>query len=215
MTLIIYCHPSKTSHNYKILQRVKKVLDSKRRKYEVLNLYKMNFNAYYSREEYERVKMHIRTTDKDVEKMHQKILRAKTLIFIYPTWWYGMPARLKGFFDRCFSPGFAYKFFPVNKFTYFMGHLLSYIPGVRYLMQPMLVTHMLKIKKAYIFRTYGGPSSGKRIFDNANAALENVMLRFLGITDITIHELFNIDNKEIFSPEREDKYLNHIEKILS
>ena len=33
---------------------------------------------------------------------------ADTLIFIYPTWWYGLPAILKGWLDRVFLPGTAF-----------------------------------------------------------------------------------------------------------
>jgi NAD(P)H dehydrogenase (quinone) len=28
-----------------------------------------------------------------------------TLIFVYPTWWYGLPAMLKGWLDRVLVPG--------------------------------------------------------------------------------------------------------------
>lgn len=35
---------------------------------------------------------------------------AEHLVFIYPTWWGGLPALLKGFIDRTFLPGFAFKY---------------------------------------------------------------------------------------------------------
>lgn len=31
-----------------------------------------------------------------------------TLIFVYPTWWYGLPAMLKGWLDRVLLPGVAF-----------------------------------------------------------------------------------------------------------
>lgn len=38
-----------------------------------------------------------------------KILWADHLVWIYPIWWASMPAILKGFIDRVFLPGFAFK----------------------------------------------------------------------------------------------------------
>jgi len=35
---------------------------------------------------------------------------ADHLVFVYPTWWGAMPAILKGFIDRVFLPGFAFKY---------------------------------------------------------------------------------------------------------
>lgn len=41
----------------------------------------------------------------------QELIRwADHLVFVYPTWWGTVPAVLKGFFDRVFLPGFAYKY---------------------------------------------------------------------------------------------------------
>lgn len=38
------------------------------------------------------------------------ILWAEEIVWIYPVWWGGLPALLKGFLDRVLLPGFAYKF---------------------------------------------------------------------------------------------------------
>ena len=34
--------------------------------------------------------------------------RAEILILVFPTWWFGPPALLKGWFDRVWAPGFAF-----------------------------------------------------------------------------------------------------------
>ncbi|MGE3279145.1 MAG: NAD(P)H-dependent oxidoreductase [Candidatus Altimarinota bacterium] len=213
MTLIIYCHPSKKSHNYKILQNVIQRLEKRKQKYEVLDLYDLKFDGYFKEVEYDRMRNRDRTLEKDVLEIQKKITEARVLVFIYPTWWYNMPARLKGFFDRVFTNGFAYKFFKANKFMIFGANLLSFIPGIRYLMQTISVTPLLKGKRAYIFRTYGGPKLGRRIFGNTQTVLENVILRFCGITDIIIHELYNIDKSE-FTQMKEEKYMKKIDQMF-
>jgi Putative NADPH-quinone reductase (modulator of drug activity B) len=52
-----------------------------------------------------------RTELEDGLKQAQELIsRADHLVIVYPTWWGTMPAILKGFFDRVFLPGFAFKY---------------------------------------------------------------------------------------------------------
>ncbi|WP_037316000.1 NAD(P)H-dependent oxidoreductase [Amycolatopsis orientalis] len=44
----------------------------------------------------------------DIRAEHEKLAWADTVIIQFPLWWYGMPAILKGWFDRVFVKGFAY-----------------------------------------------------------------------------------------------------------
>ena len=47
----------------------------------------------------------------DETKRHAEILKqAEALIFVYPTWWSGLPAQLKGWLDRVFVLGVAFRF---------------------------------------------------------------------------------------------------------
>jgi putative NADPH-quinone reductase len=41
---------------------------------------------------------------------------ADHLVFAYPIWWGGAPALLKGFIDRVFLPGYAFKYRPGKAF---------------------------------------------------------------------------------------------------
>jgi len=44
----------------------------------------------------------------DIVAEQKKLLWADHVIFIFPLWWFGLPAILKGWFDRVLSVGFAY-----------------------------------------------------------------------------------------------------------
>lgn len=46
----------------------------------------------------------------DLIRAQDSIKWAEHLVFVYPTWWGTMPALLKGFIDRTFLPGFAFKY---------------------------------------------------------------------------------------------------------
>lgn len=46
----------------------------------------------------------------DLEAAKTAILWAEHLVWVYPTWWGAMPALMKGFIDRVFLPGFAFKY---------------------------------------------------------------------------------------------------------
>lgn len=38
-----------------------------------------------------------------------RLLEAEAIVLVFPTWWFGFPAILKGWFDRVWGPGIAYE----------------------------------------------------------------------------------------------------------
>lgn len=46
----------------------------------------------------------------DLAAAREAITAAQHLVWVYPLWWGGMPALVKGFIDRVFLPGFAFKY---------------------------------------------------------------------------------------------------------
>ena len=43
-----------------------------------------------------------------VQSQVDRLLNAEALVLVFPTWWFGFPAVLKGWFDRVWAPGIAY-----------------------------------------------------------------------------------------------------------
>src|SRR5688572_23769632 len=48
----------------------------------------------------------------DLLEAWEKILWADHLVWVHPVWWGGMPALMKGFIDRLFLPGMAFRYRP-------------------------------------------------------------------------------------------------------
>lgn len=46
----------------------------------------------------------------DVAKMHRRVEAADHLAFVYPVYWWGMPAMMKGWIERVFTGGWAYQY---------------------------------------------------------------------------------------------------------
>lgn len=58
----------------------------------------------------------IQELEPDLLAFQDKIKWAEHFVVIYPTWWGGMSAILKGLFDRSFLPGFAFKYHEKDPF---------------------------------------------------------------------------------------------------
>jgi len=72
----------------------------------------MNFKSDMDAEEYARESGFClsRPIPHDVRLEQEKIDRADVLAFIYPVWWSDCPAKMKGWFDRVYTLGYAYSY---------------------------------------------------------------------------------------------------------
>lgn len=107
---IVYAHPSPESFTHQILEALLKGLQTAAHNVEISDLYKMDFRSDMTEHEYKREGF--AQTDlplpEDIVAEHQKIEWADCIIFLYPLWWSDCPAKLKGWFDRVYSVGYAY-----------------------------------------------------------------------------------------------------------
>lgn len=109
-TLVIYCHPSKKSFTYQVFKRLLNGLTDAGHQVVISDLYAMNFQSDMSEKEYEREQsaLYTKPLPNDVLLEQHKIQHSDCIIFVYPVWWSDCPAKLKGWFDRVYSVGFAY-----------------------------------------------------------------------------------------------------------
>ncbi len=63
----------------------------------------------------------------DLEEFQKNVLWADHFVVVYPVWWVGMPAILKGLFDRAWLPGSAFRYMKTKagKRTIFWHRLMS------------------------------------------------------------------------------------------
>ncbi len=71
---------------------------------EVLHLYKIQFDLVLKEDRGKGDNL-----EHEIIEAQQKIKQADHLVFVFPIWWGTYPALLKGFIDRTFLSGFAFK----------------------------------------------------------------------------------------------------------
>lgn len=106
--LIIYAHPNPKSFNHAILEQVKKGLREASHDVTLVDLYQEHFDPvliFNDKQKRRNLK-----NDPEMEYYRELVKKADHFILIYPIWWYGFPAILKGFIDRVFAAGFAYTY---------------------------------------------------------------------------------------------------------
>lgn len=113
--LIVYTHPRVESLNHAILETCVNTFEKNGHKVEVRDLYKMGFNPVLEGDDAIHIENHkfVRTNTsfpEEIEVEMQHIRNADLLLYIYPVWWNGFPAMMKGYVDRVFQHGFAYSF---------------------------------------------------------------------------------------------------------
>ena len=106
--LLVYCHPDPQSYTAAVRDVVLERLQAAGAEVRLLDLYARDFAPVLSRAEwqvYEDTAENVKPVAGDVEALRW----CDCLIFVYPTWWYGVPAVLKGWLDRVLLPGVAFE----------------------------------------------------------------------------------------------------------
>lgn len=128
--LIVYAHPNPRSFNQAILETVDAALRAQGHATRIHDLYQMQFRCVLDGEDL------LRSWRGDLPvdtRREQEALRwAQGLVLIYPVWWFGPPAILKGWIDRVFTRKFAFDFGPEG------------------------MKGLLHLERALIFNTLGG-----------------------------------------------------------
>lgn len=105
--LVVVTHPLKDSLCRYLAEQVVTQLLERGHDVTVENLYESGFDPALSPRE--RSAYYDEPYDSSgVAEQVCRLQSAEAIVLVYPTWWFGFPAMLKGWFDRVWSPGIAY-----------------------------------------------------------------------------------------------------------
>jgi len=98
-TLVVYAHPVDDSFNSAVRDTVVRTLIEGNHDVRLRDLYAENFDPFLSASE--RALHHTPpSTRPELGRDVEDLRWCEALVFVYPTWWSGLPAMLKGWIDR-------------------------------------------------------------------------------------------------------------------
>ena len=145
--LVVYCHPVETSYGAAVHAQVLRSLRDAGHEVDDCDLYAEGFQPVLSREA--RIDYHNTSVNRGhASKEIERLLACNGLVLVYPTWWYGLPAMLKGYIDRVWLPGVAFE-----------------LEGGR--TKPLLTN----IKRFAVVTTYGSPWWLNKLIDDPSRSM--------------------------------------------
>ncbi|WP_035464775.1 NAD(P)H-dependent oxidoreductase [Algoriphagus vanfongensis] len=103
--LIVNGHPDKESYNAALSEAYRQGAEQSNANVSVIHLRDLDFNlnlefGYRKRSDLE----------PDLVTAIEQVKRANHIVWVFPMWWYGYPALMKGFVERTFLPGIFFEF---------------------------------------------------------------------------------------------------------
>ncbi|MET3927211.1 NAD(P)H-dependent oxidoreductase [Devosia sp. 2618] len=106
--LVVLAHPLKDSLCAHLAHVAIDALRARGATVDVLDLYAEGFSPVLTADE-RRLHYSTPAPEPDVAALQARLAAADTLVLVFPTWWFSLPAILKGWFDRVWAPKFAYE----------------------------------------------------------------------------------------------------------
>ncbi|MGH1492583.1 MAG: NAD(P)H-dependent oxidoreductase [Acidimicrobiales bacterium] len=187
-TLVVVCHPKSTSLARAAAERVLLGLEQAGRPVRVLDLDAMDFDPVLRLEE---VRDHLGSPDDrpELTEHFEALQWATHLVLIYPTWFSGQPARLKGWFDRVW----------MNEVAFVLPEGANRIKG-----------RLSNIRSIRVVTSHGSTRRVNAIQGNSGRIRVNRTLRVLchPLCRTKWTAIYNIDNK---SPAEIENWLAKLE----
>ncbi|MFT3706028.1 MAG: NAD(P)H-dependent oxidoreductase [Archangium sp.] len=186
-TLVVYCHPNPKSFTHAVLESVHAGLARSGCEVQTLDLYGSGFEpVLVVNEEHRR-----RDLDKvEYTRPHrEQIAWCDTMVFVYPVWWGGMPAMLKGYLDRTFVSGLCYSFQGLPKTQVFP-------------------TGLMRGKRAHFFYTLDSPALVSFV-DPGWWSNYFTVFKYCGFSQVKRHYLARL---KLTTPEQRTAWLSEVQE---
>lgn len=122
--LVLLAHPDRDSLCHAAAARAVAGLERAGHHVDVIDLYEQGFRAAMSLEERLAYETDDPISDPQVAEHAALLKQAQILVFVYPTWWSGLPAILKGWLERTMVPGVGFHLDErTNKVRPGLGHV--------------------------------------------------------------------------------------------
>ena len=120
--LYLYCHPLDDSFHAGIMREAVATLKAKGHEVDLCDLYAEGFDPVLTADR--RRNYHDVTKNREgLEEYVARLNAAEALVVQFPTWCFGLPAMLKGWFDRLLMPGVAFDISDPANVKPMLGHL--------------------------------------------------------------------------------------------
>ena len=106
--LLVVAHPCHDSYTHACAAAAERGLSRSGHTIDTIDLYAVEFQAQMSREERDAYESEQPILDPMIGDHAARLLRADAIVFVYPTWWSGLPAVLKGWLERVMVPGVGF-----------------------------------------------------------------------------------------------------------
>lgn len=167
-TLVILGHPDTESYCGYLADRYAAGVEEAGAPLRRINLGELDFDPVLHKGYKE-----IQPLEPDLERAQDDILWADHLVWVYPMWWGGMPAVMKGFIDRAFLPSFSFKFKDETSYQW---------------------KGLLKGRSARLLITMDGPPLAIRLLfqDPAIGSMKGMTLGFCGVDPVRVSQFGSV-----------------------
>ena len=192
--LVVHCHPVAGSFSAALRDAVCRGLERAGHDVTVLDLAAEGFDPVMRRDEWERYMGSdgscVQVPD-GLEHHVNAVRDAEILVVVYPTWWSGLPAQLKGWLERVMVPGVAFTL-------------------ERDRVRPALV----QVRRIVTVSTYGSPwTYVKGINDNGRRTLQRALRMSTGRRTRRTH--LGLYKMDVRTDTDRAAFLAKVEKVLA